>query len=201
MKTPKKLSEKIVATLLLSVSAVFLVSAVVIKSDAKETNVLGTKQSAESKTIHNSPTGKLPSAYPTSLTINNALSTPTPTDSAQKVSSPTAMPSPTQAPQSAPQTNEITVTINDSSSFKVSVPNNANQCDVLKKSLDEGKLQSLTMRYDDNLSTYGVYQINGVGRENQIWWTYKINGQIPSQGCSYIRANNNDSVVWKYVGN
>lgn len=56
------------------------------------------------------------------------------------------------------------------------------------------------MRYNNDLGSYGVYQINGIGKDNAIWWTYTVNGQSPSQGCSYIKANNNDKVEWKYIG-
>src|SRR3989344_15428 len=43
-------------------------------------------------------------------------------------------------------------------------------------------------------------QINGVGKGDSVWWTYKVNGKRPSAGCSQVKANNNDNVVWEYIG-
>ena len=56
------------------------------------------------------------------------------------------------------------------------------------------------MKFDSSLGTNGVYQINGIGKENTIWWVYTVNGKSPTQGCSYIKVNNNDVVVWEYQG-
>lgn len=106
----------------------------------------------------------------------------------------TPMPSPSM------QTYKINVSIVNSSSFVVAVPESASHCDVLTYALNDGKLSSLNMRYDSTMETYAVYQINGIGKENSVWWTYKVNGQSPNQGCSYIKANDNDSVIWEYIG-
>jgi hypothetical protein len=83
---------------------------------------------------------------------------------------------------------------------QVSIPDGANQCDVLSKALEQGKITQLNMRYDSNYKTYAVYQINGLGKENSIWWVYKVNGQSPNQGCSYIKANSGDNIEWRYIG-
>lgn len=94
---------------------------------------------------------------------------------------------------------KVNVTLNGTN-FEVKINDNSNQCDVLSKALEQGKIQSLNMRYDNSLGSYGVYQINGVGKENSVWWTYKVNGQSPSKGCSYVKANSGDSIEWKYIG-
>lgn len=118
----------------------------------------------------------------------------------QQTAQPTQTPSATNTP--APQqNNQVNLSINGSSVGSVTIASGANQCDVLSQALSQGKIQSLNMRYDNSLGTYGVYQINGTGKENAIWWTYKVNGQSPGQGCSYIKANNGDNVEWNYIGN
>lgn len=138
-------------------------------------------------------------------------STPTPTQ--QSKIGPTNFPSATPTPtiktgQSlvnptntpAPQPTQVNLSINGSSVGQVSVTQGANQCDVLNSALSQGKIQSLNMRYENSFGTYGIYQINGVGKENSVWWTYTVNGQSPSQGCSYIKAASGDNVEWKYIG-
>jgi hypothetical protein len=82
----------------------------------------------------------------------------------------------------------------------VKIPEGANQCDVLSNALSQGKIQSLNMRYDNSLGSNAVYQINGQGQANSVWWTYKVNGQAPAQGCSYVKAQDGDNIEWKYIG-
>ncbi len=106
---------------------------------------------------------------------------------------------PTIPPFANVSENKVSVSINGTSGFEVKVSVGSNQCDVLSKAAQEGKI-SLNMRYDNNLGSNAVYQINGVGRDNSVWWTYTVNGQSPSQGCSFVKANNNDNVEWKYIG-
>ncbi len=107
---------------------------------------------------------------------------------------------PTPSPTEVPQTNQVNVSLNGSSNFSISVADGANQCDVLNKALADGKISSLNMRYDSNFGTYAVYQINGMGKDNSVWWTYTVDGQSPNQGCSYIKVKNNNNVEWKYIG-
>lgn len=111
-------------------------------------------------------------------------------------------PQPTSTPEPTPIiiTNQVTVSINSLPNFTVSVNEGSNQCDVLSKSLEQGKIGSLNMKYDKNYETYAVYQINGIGKENSVWWVYTVNGKSPSKGCSHIKASNNDNVEWKYMG-
>lgn len=126
---------------------------------------------------------------------------PTPSPSAQPVSTAAQSagnPIPTPAPQKLQY--QVSLSINGEASFSVEVPEGSNQCDVLSRALDQGKISSLNMRYDSNYGTYAVYQINEIGKENSVWWVYKVNGQSPSQGCSYIKVNNSDNIEWKYVG-
>ena len=108
--------------------------------------------------------------------------------------------SPTSTPQVNASKINVTLSVDGGSSSEITIDNGANQCDVLTKALEQGKIQSLNMRYDNSLGSNGVYQINGIGKDNSIWWTYKVNGKSPSQGCSYVKANNGDSVEWNYQG-
>lgn len=96
---------------------------------------------------------------------------------------------------------QVSVSISPGGNFSLTVPSGSNQCDVLSKALSNGKISSLSMRFNSSLGTYGVYQINGVGKDNAVWWTYKVNGQSPSQGCSFIKVNNGDRIEWNYIGN
>ncbi len=96
--------------------------------------------------------------------------------------------------------NQVQVSINGGIYFSVDVEMGSNQCDVLSNALNQGKISSLNMQFNSSYGSYGVYQINGIGKENQVWWTYLVNGDSPSSGCSYIKANNDDSVSWKYIG-
>ncbi len=99
-----------------------------------------------------------------------------------------------------PQTNLVDVSISGSSSFTVNVDNGSNQCDVLTKALQQGKISSLNMQYSNTYNTNAVYQINGIGKENQVWWTYSVNGTNPPLGCSYVKTKSGDKVVWTYTG-
>lgn len=130
---------------------------------------------------------------------SGSYKTPNPTTNSQSNNSVTTQ-AKSPEPIQTPQTNQISVSINGSSSFTVSVTDGVNQCDVLSKALSDGKISSLNMRYDSNFGTYAVYQINGIGKENSVWWTYTVNNQSPNQGCSYVKAKNNDNVEWKYIG-
>jgi hypothetical protein len=133
-------------------------------------------------------------------TTSRPTVTTTVSEQSQQASQPTAtaVPQPTSAP--AVKTFQVNLKINGSSVGNVDMQEGNNQCDVLSRAKDQGKISSLTMRYINDLGTYGVYQINGIGQENTVWWVYKINGQSPSQGCSYIKANSGDSVEWEYKG-
>lgn len=138
------------------------------------------------------------SALPTPVTSPLALSheeRQTSTSTPAPVS--TATPTPTPAPVSL----QVSLIINSTNVGMIALNDGANQCDVLLKALEQGKINSLNMRYDSNLGTNAVYQINGTGKENSVWWTYKVNGESPKQGCSYIKVNNGDRVEWSYLGN
>lgn len=129
---------------------------------------------------------------------------------------PTTQPSPTNnyivTPSSAsapsPYVNQVNVSItkddslliNGGSNFSIELSDGANQCDVLTKALQEGKINSLNMQYSDTYKTYAIYQINGIGKEGQVWWTYSVNGKNPPLGCSLVKVNNNDNIVWTYIG-
>jgi len=134
---------------------------------------------------------------------SNPTSTPIPTATAQTTSDNYSQTNQISNPTPTPvdtSTSQVNLSINGGSSFSVVVNKDANQCDVLSKALEQGKISILDMRYDKTYETYAVYQINGIGKENSVWWVYTVNGHSPSQGCSYIKANNDDKVEWKYVG-
>lgn len=143
-------------------------------------------------------------APPTSLTSTKSTSTPKPTSipaplqSSSSTGQVSNSPAPTQTSTTAFE--QINLSINGSSSFNVTVSKDSNQCDVLSKALEQGKISSLNMRYDKTYETYAVYQINGMGKENSVWWVYTVNDQSPSQGCSYIKTNSGDNIEWKYIG-
>lgn len=146
------------------------------------------------ETVTNMPQRKGPTSAPvptTKPTSSTTQQSQTPNTSGN--------PQPTNTPAQA-QNLSVNLSINGSSAGQVSVPTGSNICDVLSAARDQGKISSLNMRYDNSLGTYGVYQINGVGKENSIWWTYSVNGSEPGQGCSYIKAVNDDNINWKYVG-
>jgi len=147
----------------------------------------------KSETISKTPT---PTPAPT-VTSTPLISTSAPV---QKQSPSGSVPTPIPTSTTVPSGLKVLLTINGSSVGSVNVPSGANQCDILSQALSEKEIESLNMRYNSDLGTYGVYQINGIGQENVVWWVYKVNGQSPNQGCSFIKVNNGDSVEWSYLG-
>ncbi len=150
-------------------------------------------------------------------TITTALSLQTPTPKKTPLVSPTIFLStitPTKTPTTPPTGTQkptiakagritqlqVTVSITGLPNFSLSIPPDLNHCDVLNQALQQGKIRSVNMKYDTTYKTYGVYQINEIGKENQVWWTYKVNEKAPPLGCSYVKVNNNDSISWIYVG-
>ncbi|MCL5969877.1 MAG: DUF4430 domain-containing protein [Patescibacteria group bacterium] len=110
-------------------------------------------------------------------------------------------PAPTNPPaQSTAKTFEVFLSVPGSSNLSVILSEGSNQCDVLSKAKEQGKIQSLNMKYDSNYGSYGVYQINGIGKENAVWWVYSVNGTSPNEGCSKVKANPQDKIEWKYLG-
>lgn len=105
----------------------------------------------------------------------------------------------TQLPTTGPSLT-VGLSILGSQKMDVQLTPEANQCEVLSKALEQGKITSLDMRYDQTYKTYAVYKINGIGQENSVWWVYSVNGQEAPKGCSYIKANNGDEIEWKYLG-
>ncbi len=163
------------------------------------------KQNYEKKQIVQKVT-TLPAASPTIPIIKSSLAAiPTsivtsPTD-APNTPAPQPTTIPTPRPTDIPQDLKVSLTIAGSSVGTVDMSQGANQCDVLNRALSEGKIQSLNMRYDNTMGTNAVYQINGVGKENSVWWAFKVNSTSPSQGCSYIKVKSGDSAEWDYLGN
>ena len=162
----------------------------------KETSVVVTKTPTATSTSTPSPRSVLPLAASPTLPPAGGPTTSTLSQTTSTTSTTTA----NAAPASNPQGNQINVSVTGSSSFTETVPDGSNQCDILTHAQQDGKISQLLMKYDASLGSYGVYQINNLGKNNQVWWTYKVNDQSPPLGCNHIKANNGDSVEWIYVG-
>lgn len=106
----------------------------------------------------------------------------------------------TPTPKSSSDKATIHVSIDGASSFSLELDKGKNQCEVLQQALQDNKISQLLMKYDNSLDSTGIYQINGIGKENAVWWTYEVNGKAPTSGCNHIAANHDDRVFWKYVG-
>ena len=149
-----------------------------------------------SVTIALSPT---PATLPSNNTNTTPQPTPTPIQTSQESSSPTLTTTPTSAP--TPGTNvHVTLQIDNEPPFDLEVDSSHNHCQVLETALAQGKLSSLNLKFFSSLSSYGVYQINGLGDTSQVWWTYSVNGQQPPYGCSQIKVNQGDVIHWTYAG-
>jgi len=152
-----------------------------------QTNTSGGQNSAA--TINNqlpAPDKPTPEGQTAAGSNNSALGAPTPLQPAGSGQN--------QAPIS------VSLSVDGGGSLAISLPVGSNQCDVLSRALAQGKISSLDMRFNPSYGSYGVFKINGLGQDSQVWWTYKVNGSNPNQGCSYIKANNNDQISWIYVG-
>ncbi len=95
---------------------------------------------------------------------------------------------------------KVSLSINDAQPLEVQIDENKNHCDVLKKAEKEGKIKNLNMKWSESFKTDSVYQINGIGKPDQVWWVYTINDQEVTSGCSHVKVKNNDKVNWKYLG-
>ncbi|MFA5770223.1 MAG: DUF4430 domain-containing protein [Patescibacteria group bacterium] len=107
------------------------------------------------------------------------------------------LPSPTAIPTKL----KVALSINGVSVGQINMKSSQNHCDVLTQALSQKKIKSLDMRYNKDFKTSVVYLINGVGKKDSVWWGFKINGQSPDQGCSYIKVKNGDNSDWSYLGN
>ena len=136
---------------------------------------------------------------PAETATQNPLSSPSPVNNPDSTI-PSPSPSPILTPSLNPEVNQITVSINNSPSFEVQVSPEADHCQVLTQALETGKITSLTMEYNETYKSYAVYQINDIGHPNQVFWTYQVNNNNPPLGCSHIKTENNDVVVWTYIG-
>ncbi|HSX19351.1 MAG TPA: DUF4430 domain-containing protein [Candidatus Saccharimonadales bacterium] len=152
-----------------------------------------------------SPTPTASSTIKTQTIISKASPTSTPQIKSpisqnNQSSNQQSSPSPTPSSTSQTPTFQVSLKINGASAGNVDVPQGSNQCDVLSKALDQGKISSLNMRYESNYGSNAVYQINGIGNPNSVWWVYKVNGNSPSEGCSKVSANSNNNIEWEYKG-
>jgi len=169
--------------------------------------IFGGEKSAQVKGVARvAPTNALsPTEKPKDEIVASPTKIPTPTPTPAQTNNSTQSQSNSQvstSPTSSQTQQKISanLSINGGLVGSVSVASGVNQCDLLSQALSQGKISSLNMKYDNSLGTYGVYQINGIGKENTVWWVYKINGNSPTQGCSYIKVNEGDSVEWEYKG-
>lgn len=102
---------------------------------------------------------------------------------------------------SLPQDLRVLLSVNGTPAGSVDMKNDQNQCDVLSEALSQKKIKSLDMRYNKDFKTSVVYQINGIGKKDSVWWGFKVNGKSPEQGCSNIKVKNGDISEWSYLGN
>lgn len=94
---------------------------------------------------------------------------------------------------------KVSLSVNSSLKGSVSLKSTANQCEVLTQAKAQGVIGSLIMKYNDALNSYGVYVIEGIGRTDQVYWTYTVNGKPPPLGCSYVTVHGGDSINWQYI--
>ena len=193
IKITKPTCKKLTILILICIGILFLLLALT-------TNKPNTKQPKKKIAIDFvQPTSRLKySQISFAPTITPKLQPLTEKAISQNTATPTQNPTP--LPTQSLTTYQVNLSINGSASFNVNVSKDANQCDVLQNALSQGKISSLNMRYDTTFQTYGVYQINGIGQGNQIFWVYKVNGTSAPKGCSFIPVNQNDTIEWKYIG-
>lgn len=144
-----------------------------------------------------------PTPTPTTLSANDTKPTSQITPSSTPI--PTNLPSPTSttppATTPAPTTHlQLTLQIDNDPPFNLELDSPKNHCQVLEAALAQGRLSSLNLKFFPSLSSYAVYQINGLGDTNQVWWTYSVNGQQPPYGCSQVMVNQGDVIHWTYAG-
>lgn len=108
--------------------------------------------------------------------------------------------SPANAPASVtPTAINVTLLINGSRKGSLAVQPDQNHCQVLQKAKDVGLIESLDMRWNTSLKTYGVYKINGLGDDTKVGWVYEVNEKSPPTGCSLAKPKDGDSINWKYL--
>ncbi len=93
----------------------------------------------------------------------------------------------------------VTLLINGSRKGSLAVQPDQNHCQVLQKAKDTGLIESLDMRWNTSLKTYGVYKINGLGDDTKVGWVYEVNEKSPPTGCSLAKPKDGDSINWKYL--
>lgn len=111
-------------------------------------------------------------------------------------------PTPEFTPQTTPASQKVTasITINSGEQFSLELDSDNNHCDVLSEALNKGKISSLKMEYNSALGSFGVYEINGLGQNGQVWWVYEVNGKSPPFGCSQVKVKDGDQIKWNYIG-
>jgi len=87
-----------------------------------------------------------------------------------------------------------------SAAIVIDLPQGSDHCAVLTKAFAEGKISGLDMRYDEKYQTNGVFVVNGIGKTDSPWWVYEINGSDAPAGCTQVKVNQGDKIVWEYLG-
>lgn len=111
-----------------------------------------------------------------------------------------SIPSPTPKISEVKRQLKVTLSLNNEKPMELLIPEGSNQCDVLRKAKEDGKIKDLNMKWSENFRTDSVYQINGVGKPDQVWWVFTINDNEVPSGCTAVKVNDGDKVNWKYLG-
>lgn len=140
---------------------------------------------------------KITYTYKTEAQLKVPTPTPTtPPSSNQPVQSTSQITTPTTAPTASPKPT-VSLQINDpgeTKSFSVTLNSGNNLCDNLTEAKNEGKIKSVTMTWYASFNSYYVVEINGYNKN----WTFTLNGVQPKVGCSLVKPNPNDTIIWKF---
>ena len=111
-----------------------------------------------------------------------------------------------EATEQNPQTITIELSLKtqseatESSAITINLPSGSEHCEVLNQALADGKIKDLDMRFNEEYKTNSVFVINGLGKTDSPWWVYKINGADAPAGCSQVKVNQGDKILWEYLG-
>lgn len=95
---------------------------------------------------------------------------------------------------------KVNLSINGEPGKDLDIASGSNHCDLLNRAQDMQIINSLKMEYNETYQTYGVYKINDIGKDDEVWWVFTINGESPPAGCDGVKVNEGDQVVWEYLG-
>ena len=95
---------------------------------------------------------------------------------------------------------QVNLSIDGEPGKDLDIASGSNHCDLLNRALEMQIIDSLKMEFNDQYQTYGIYKINDIGKENEVWWVFTINGESAPAGCDGVTVNEGDQVVWEYLG-